>query len=256
MPQQRLFDKCGGYRRLHSFTFATMIHLETISFCKRFIPWQEDQLGKTAGQMIGAARSGRQNIIEGSERSATSKETEMKLTDVARASLAELLGDYEIYLAERNSIPWSRENEDRKKFGAIMLPEFDNSSDPLHDYWNYYHRIKPAFKPWVEHKDSIVVANAMIILIQRTMAMLRKQIQHQGNAFLDKGGFRERMYQCRSEVREEKIAPDENAPDCPKCGKPMRKRSAQTGKYSGNQFWGCSEYPECNGIRDVDSVTK
>ena len=60
----RLFDKSGGYRRLHTFTYATVIHLETISFCKRFIPWQEDSLGKTSGQMIGAARSGRQNIIE------------------------------------------------------------------------------------------------------------------------------------------------------------------------------------------------
>lgn len=52
--QTPLFDKCGGYRRLNSFTFATMIHLETIRFCKRFIPWQEDPLGKTVGQMIGA----------------------------------------------------------------------------------------------------------------------------------------------------------------------------------------------------------
>ena len=83
MERKELFDKCGGYRRLHTFTYATIIHLETISFCKRFVPWQEDSLGKTSGQMIGAARSGRQNIIEGSERSATSKETEMKLTDVA-----------------------------------------------------------------------------------------------------------------------------------------------------------------------------
>ena len=99
--KQQLFDKHGGYRKLHTFTFATMIHLETIKFCKRFIPWQQDQLGKTAGQMIGAARSGRQNIIEGSERASTSKETEIKLTDVARASLAELLGDFEIFLAER-----------------------------------------------------------------------------------------------------------------------------------------------------------
>jgi len=70
-PSKRLFDKCGGYRKLHSFTFATLIHLGTIKFCKRFIPWKEDPLGKIAGQMIGAARSGRQNIIEGSERSAT-----------------------------------------------------------------------------------------------------------------------------------------------------------------------------------------
>ena len=252
MPKsQQLFDKCGGYRRLHSFTFATMIHLETISFCKRFIPWQEDQLGKIAGQMIGAARSGRQNIIEGSERSATSKETEMKLTDVARASLAELLGDYEIYLAGRGAIPWSRNDHNRQKFGSIMLPEFHHSNDPLHDYWKYYQQLKPTFAHWLEHQDSIVVANAIIVLIQRTMAMLSSQIKHQGGAFLDNGGFRERMYQCRSNVREENTTPDENAPNCPDCGKPMHQRNAQKGKHAGSQFWGCSAYPECKGIRNI-----
>lgn len=255
MKPQVLFDKCGGYRRLHSFTFATMIHLETISFCKRFIPWQEDQLGKTAGQMIGAARSGRQNIIEGSERSSTSKETEMKLTDVARASLAELLGDYEIYLAERGAIPWSRSDENRREFGALLLPEYKYSDDPLHDYWKYYHQLKPVFAPWLANKDSIVVANSMIIIIQRTMAMLRNQIKQQGEVFLNQGGFRERMYQSRSEVREEQMAPDKNAPNCPECGKLMRRRSAQKGKYAGSQFWGCSAYPECTGTRKIDKVT-
>ena len=103
----KIFNKSGGYRKLFSFNFATLVHLGSIDFCKRFIPWQEDQLGKTAGQMIGAARSGRINIAEGSERAGTSTETEIKLTDVARASLAELQNDLETFLAERESIPWS-----------------------------------------------------------------------------------------------------------------------------------------------------
>lgn len=99
MPQeQQLFDKSGGYRKLHSFTFATMIHLETISFCKRFIPWQDDQLGKVAGQMIAAARSGRQNIIEGSERSSTSKETEMKVAFVKKCISVALKSEKSKYL--------------------------------------------------------------------------------------------------------------------------------------------------------------
>ena len=137
-----LFDKCGGYRQLHTFTYATMIHLETISFCKRFVPWQEDQLGKTSGQMIGAARSGRQNIIEGSERSATLKETEIKLTDVARASLAELLGDYEIFIADQEVVPWGKEEKERKEIEAVRLPEFNQGDDSLHEYWVYYHQVK------------------------------------------------------------------------------------------------------------------
>ena len=251
MPNKELFDKCGGYRRLHTFTYATIIHLETISFCKKFIPWQEDQLGKTAGQMIGAARSGRQNIIEGSERSSTSKETEMKLTDVARASLAELLGDYEIYLAERDTIPWSLKDSERQKLTALMLPEFKLGDDQLHQYWTYYQQMKPMFNPWLENKDSIIVANTMIVLLQRTMAMLKNQIKRQGDAFLEQGGFRERMYQTRSIVREENSAPDKNAPECPECGKPMRRRNAQKGTHAGSEFWGCSAYPECKGTKSI-----
>jgi four helix bundle suffix protein len=243
---KQLFDKCGGYRRLHSFTYATMIHLETIDFCKRFIPWQEDQLGKTAGQMIGAARSGRQNIIEGSERSATSKETEIKLTDVARASLAELLGDYEIFLAERGSVPWAKDSDNCKKFSALRLMEYHNCDDPLHEYWKYYHQAKAVFRPWLQHQDPIIVANAMLILIQRTMGMLKNQITKQGEVFLENGGFREKMYQARSETREVKMPPDDNAPDCPECSKPMRKRQSQRG-----EFWGCSAYPTCKGTRKI-----
>jgi hypothetical protein len=93
-----LFDKHGGFRRLHSFTLATIVQIETLRFCRRFLTFDHrevgakfyDPQGRQYDQMTQAARSGRQNIIEGSERSATSKDTEMKLTDVARASLPRL----------------------------------------------------------------------------------------------------------------------------------------------------------------------
>ena len=242
----KLFDKRGGYRKLHSFTFATMIHLETISFCKRFIPWQEDQLGKTAGQMIGAARSGRQNIIEGSERSSTSKETEIKLTDVARASLAELLGDFEIYLAEHATIPWSKNDANRQNLASILLPDFQYTDDSQHDYWVYYHHTRSVYTSWFDSPDPIMVANTLVILIQKTRGMLNTQIRVLGETFLNEGGFRERMYQSRSEVRDKTV---ENGPACPDCSKPMRQRIAQHGKNTGNQFWGCSDYPNCHGVR-------
>jgi hypothetical protein len=96
-----LFDKHGGFRKLHSFTLATLVQLETLRFCRRLLTHDHrltpgkfyDPKGRQYDQMTQAARSGRQNIIEGSERSSTSKDTEMKLTDVARASLSELRGD-------------------------------------------------------------------------------------------------------------------------------------------------------------------
>lgn len=113
MPE--LFDKHGGFRRLHSFTLATIVQLETLRFCRRFLTHDHreatgkfyDPKGRQYDQMTQAARSGRQNIIEGSERSSTSKDTEMKLTDVGRASLSELRGDYEIFILDRGELPWS-----------------------------------------------------------------------------------------------------------------------------------------------------
>ena len=117
----RIYNTSGGFRKLHAFNFATIIHLGTIRFCKRYIPWKEDPLGKTSGEMIGASRSGKQNIIEGSERAKTSSETEIRLTDVAKASLSELQGDLEDYLVQKGNIPWSIHNPDHKALVSIML---------------------------------------------------------------------------------------------------------------------------------------
>jgi four helix bundle suffix protein len=247
-----LFDKSGGYRRLYSFTYATMIHLETIRFCKRFIRHQDDPLGKTAGQMVGAARSGRQNIIEGSERAATSKETEIRLTDVARASLAELLGDYEIYLAGKGVVPWSRDDERRRRLGELKLAPFEHSDDGIHDYWQYFHQARKPFASWLENDDDATVANAMLVLILRAMAMLDGQLRHQGQAFLNEGGFKERMQQCRTAARDDAAATASAAPACPECGKPMRQRTPRDGKNAGKPFWGCTGYPACRGLRKME----
>jgi len=96
-----LFSKRGGYRKLDSFMLATIIYYTTVEFCRAYIT-----SGRQQEQMIQAARSGRQNIAEGSERSATSSETEIKLTDVARASLAELQLDYEDFINLSGHRPW------------------------------------------------------------------------------------------------------------------------------------------------------
>ncbi len=185
-----IFGTSGGYRKLFSFNFATIVHLAAVEFCKRFIPWQEDQLGKTVGQMIGAARSGRINIAEGSERAGTSTETEIKLTDVARASLAELQNDLETFLAEREIIPWSVKAAEHRDVSAIRLAPFEYTDDVLHDYWIYLHREKHKFDPWLKSTDPAVVANALIVLIQRTTALLNRQMAAQGESFIQKGASR------------------------------------------------------------------
>ena len=236
----QIYNKSGGYRKLHSFNFASIVHLGTMSFCKRFVDWKKDPLGKTVGQMVGASRSGKQNIIEGSERAKTSAETEIKLTDVAKASLAELLGDLEDYLASRGQVPWSIHAEEHKELSAVTLDRFEYTDDVLHDYWTFLLAQKCKVDPWLEHEDPVVVANALIVLVQRALSLLGKQLQSLEASFVANGGIREKMTQARVLVR------DGKAPDCPECGKPMRKRRSPKG-----EFWGCSGYPDCRGSRNA-----
>lgn len=248
-----LFDPKGGYRKLFSFTYATMIQLGTIQFCDSFIPFRADPLGKNVGQMTGAARSGRQNIIEGSERAATSKETEMRLIDVARASLGELLGDYEVYLARKNILPWSRHDQEYREMTDLRLREFEYTDDTMHDYWQYFHEAKKPFARWLESDDDTVVARAMIVLIARTMGMLQAQIDRLGQNFLAAGGFKERLFQCRSEARDRQShASEPDAPVCPDCGRTMLRRVSRSGRNAGAPFWGCADYPKCHGTREVE----
>jgi len=149
--------------------------------------------------MIGASRSGKQNIIEGSERAKTSSETEIKLTDVARASLSELQGDFEDYLVQRGQVPWSIHDENHKAVSAIMLDEFEYSEDQLHDYWVYLLKEKKKFDPWLKDGDDVTAANALIILIQRTTGLHGRQLNRLESDFVAKGGIKEKMYQARVE---------------------------------------------------------
>jgi four helix bundle suffix protein len=240
-----IFNKSGGYRKLHSFNFATIVHLGAIAFCERFIPWQNDPLGKVVGQMVGAARSGRINIAEGSERAGTSTETEIKLTDVARASLAELQNDLETWLAESEHVPWSVHDPEHVQISAVKLASFSYTEDTLHDYWTYLHAERHKFDRWLKNDDPEIVVNALIVLIQRATALLHRQMEALEESFIYHGGIRERMHKARTES----AATAEAAPACPKCGKSMRKRHAAKG-----DFWGCSDYPGCRGTRDIEGA--
>jgi four helix bundle suffix protein len=237
----RIYHPSGGYRKLHSFHFATIVHLGTISFCKRYLPWKEDPLGKQLGQMIGASRSGKQNIVEASERAKTSAETEIKLTDVAKASLSELQGDLEDYLVQKGSIPWSIHERDHQAVMSIMLGEFEYTEDLLHDFWIFLLKEKQKFDPWLEQGDDISAANALIVLIQRAAGLLGRQLTRLEDDFVASGGIREKMTSARLEARAES-----DSPACPDCGATMSRRRSAKGP-----FWGCSKYPQCRGVRQV-----
>lgn len=246
-----LFDKHGGFRRLHTFTLATIVQLETLKFCRRFITHDVreaglkffDPKGRLYDQMIQAARSGRQNIIEGSERASTSKDTEMKLTDVARASLSELRGDYEIWILDQGQIPWSVHSPDAQEINAVSLDAAPFSDDMVHKSARHALEQRKKYAQWLDSEDDVVVANAMLIIIGRALKMLKNQIEAQGQAFEESGGFSERLTAKRIEARNKTREP---SPDCPQCGEPMRRRKSERG-----EFWGCSAYPECRGIRTM-----
>lgn len=247
-----LFDKHGGFRRLHTFTLATIVQLETFTFCRRFLTYDSrqagqkfyDPKGRQYDQMTQAARSGRQNIIEGSERSSTSKDTEMKLTDVARASLSELRGDYEIFILDRGELPWSVHSPEAKKLNAISLEYPPFKDDVVHESAKHALRQRKLYAEWLDSVDAAVVANAMHLIIGRTLNMLKSQIAAQGKAFEETGGFSERLMNRRVEVRDQQK--NEGAPDCPQCGKTMRRRRSAKG-----DFWGCSAYPDCRGTKSI-----
>ncbi|MCX7050095.1 MAG: four helix bundle suffix domain-containing protein [Candidatus Sumerlaeota bacterium] len=247
MPE--LFDKHGGFRRLHSFTLATIVQLDTLRFCRRFLTFDHremgakfyDPKGRQYDQMTQAARSGRQNIIEGSERSSTSKDTEMKLTDVARASLSELRGDYEIFILDRGQLPWSVHTPEARAINAISLDDAPFADDMVHESARHALEQRKKYARWLDADDAVVVANAMLIIIGRALNMLKSQVEAQGKAFEETGGFSERLMAKRIEAREQTRAA---APDCPQCGQSMRLRKSAKG-----DFWGCSAYPGCKGTR-------
>jgi four helix bundle suffix protein len=242
------FDPASGYRYLDSWIMASIVQFATIRFCKKFLTHNLDPTGRQYDQMTQAARSGKVNIVEGSARSATSKETEMKLTDVARASLNELVSDYEDWLLMRNLIPWHKDSAEAQEVFAVWLDRPNYKNDWIYDSCEHLLEQQKKFDRWLQSDDSTVRVNCLIILIRRILKMLNAQLQAQMEKFELTGGFREQLTEIRVEAR----AKQQNAPSCPYCGKPTTLRKATVGKNAGKEFWGCTEYPKCKGVVGID----
>lgn len=178
----------GGYRDLLSYRKALIVFQVTHLFCERFL----DQRDRTVDQMIQAARSGKQNIIEASMASGTSKETEIKLTNVARASLEELLEDYRDFLLVRDLPLWDK--NDRK---ALFVRGLGRSADESYE----------TYRTYLETRAAEVVANIAICLIHQANYLLDQQIRALEKAFLKEGGLRERMTRARLKARNGELKP-------------------------------------------------
>jgi len=168
----------GGYQNLLSFQKARIVYDGTVFFCDRFI----DRRSRTHDQMVQAARSGKQNILEGSQASGTSKETEIKLTNVARASLEELLEDYRDFLRVRGAAEWPKTHSHVRR-----LQELNRAPEPTY----------ATFQKAIEHPDPVIAANVMIGLIKLTTFLLDRQLAALEQAFLTEDGLRERMTRAR-----------------------------------------------------------
>ena len=168
----------GGYEDLLSFQKARIVFDGTVRFCERLLKKSD----RTYDQMIQAARSGKQNILEGSEASGTSKETEIKLTNVARASLGELLEDYRDFLRLRHAKEWTTDHPYTRR-----LQQLNRQPDANYE----------TFKKGIENPDPIIAANVMIGLIKLTRYLLSQQLRRLEQDFLNEGGLRERMTRAR-----------------------------------------------------------
>ena len=215
----------------------------------------------------------KQNIVEGSAAAITSKETEIKLTNVARASLCELQEDYEDYLAFRGLKPWPKDHPRIRRLRAYVRSDvFDG------EYVELCRRL-PAEE----------FCNLALTLIIKTEYLLDKMLVAQQRRFLESGGIREAMSAARRDYRQRQEnqnnqsswnnrnnwnnqnnqnnsndsnssnssnnsnSPNNpNPPLCPKCGKPMLRRKQKNGQMPGREFWGCSNYPDCNGVLPID----
>ena len=179
----------GGYRALKSYQNAEIIHDATVAFCGRFI----DRRSRTNDQMVQAARSGKQNIAEGSMASGTSTKTELKLVGVARASLEELLLDYQDFLRQHALSLWGKDHPQAQAVRGLAYAR---------------NRSYSTYKTYIEEGSPEVAANTLICLIHQANYLLDQQLRQLDQRFRQEDGFTEKLHRFRSQARGSRYPPD------------------------------------------------
>lgn len=211
---ETLIPKHGGYRSLKSFQVAQLVYDVTVRFCDRYI----NPRSRTHDQMVQAARSGVQNIAEGSQASGTSKKMEMKLTNVARASLEELRLDYEDFLRQRGMPQWEPNHpilmrfkakrcaklEDVQSWVADELRRTQTNTDTQGQPVDGGKPVSVSVSPWEPPSSEVLVANAALSLLNLACYFLDRQLAAQAAAFEKEGGFTERLYRVRGAAKKGK----------------------------------------------------
>ena len=214
--QEPLIPLHGGYRKLKTFQLARLIYDLTVRFCERYI----HPRSRTHDQMVQAARSGVQNIAEGSQASATSKKTELKLTNVGRSSLEELRLDYEDFLRQRNLPMLEADDPILKRFKARRcatlldvqewigherkLNRADHHGQPQTNTNSAAGRVSVSDSPCASLSSAALAANAALSLIHLNCYLLDRQIDTLAETFENEGGFTERLYRARTQKRNQR----------------------------------------------------
>ena len=175
---ERVLPPRGDYQTLLSFQKAEVVYDITFRFAHRYLSRGD----RTVDQMIQSARSGKQNILEGSKAAQTSKEMEIKLTNVGRASLEELLADFRDYLRVRDLAIWDKDSKEARfvrRIGCKTPQTFE------------------IYREFVETRPAEVIANIALCLIHQTNYLLDQQLKTLEKEFTEKGGLRERMTRVR-----------------------------------------------------------
>jgi four helix bundle suffix protein len=205
---EKLIPAHGGYRKLKSFQVAQLVYDVTVRFCDRYV----EKRSRTHDQMVQAARSGVQNIAEGSQASGTSKKTELKLTNVARASLEELRLDYEDFLRQRGLVLWGREDVRRGELIARRCTTAEQVAEWVRAVHGRDGRSglggrgsgqKASRESMKSTKSTYpeIAANGALVLILVAVSLLDRQLKAQATAFETEGGFTERLYRVRKARR-------------------------------------------------------
>ena len=228
MPPDSLIPPHGGYKKLRTYKLGNLIYDATAAFCARYL----NRKDRTYDQMVQAARSGVANIIEGSEASATSKGTEIKLTNVAKSSQEELLSDYQAFLRQRGLPEWKLDSpaaqavrrarpetlDQLRQLMAVLVSDSVLLPDSSTSNCRTSQTCQTSQTELVQTKDAAqsktarkaeVAGNVMLCLINQETYLLARQIARQATDFEQDGGFTERMYRIRTEIRnEEKAKPN------------------------------------------------
>ncbi|MEW6219421.1 MAG: four helix bundle suffix domain-containing protein [Thermodesulfobacteriota bacterium] len=193
-----LIPRHGGFRRLKSFQLARLIYDLTVRFCDLYV----DRRSRTRDQMVQAARSGVQNIAEGSQASGTSKKSELKLTGVARASLEELRLDYEDFLRQRDLPQWPPSHPALRRFKARRCATLEEVRAWLAEEHGIHGQTRTDMDEHGPSTPAALVANAALSLLNLCCHLLDRQLAAQAQAFEAEGGFSERMYRHRQQHRQ------------------------------------------------------